>query len=78
MAKKPKVTFVITEELQYDDNVPVTDAIASLRDSLPKLATKAEQKGKIKDAITELIKGSIFSTNPPPHYGVDQEIDPQE
>jgi len=77
MAKKPKVTFVIREELQYDETVNLNDAIKSLSEELPKKLTKEEQKGKIKDAIKELIGGSDFHTNPPPYCGVDQEIDPQ-
>ena len=76
MVKKPKVTIVIREELQYDDNVTVTDALKSILTSLPKLTTKAEQKGKIKDAIKELIGDSKFYTNHPPYCGVEQEIDP--
>lgn len=73
MAKKPKVTIVIREEVHYDGDFN-QEMVTDLIDKLPK--NKDTLKTTLKTAVKTLIGDSQFTTNPPPHYGIDQEIDP--
>ncbi len=71
--KKPKVTIVIREEVHYKNDFD-QNMVKDLVDQLPK--NSGALKKTIKTAVKTLIGDSQFTTNPPPHYGVDQEIDP--